>query len=393
MKQKHEPRPARRHGRQKREPKAFAAGNRISGKIIKSFLLVRLLELLFLLFVFLILYLASKQYDTVYYTVTDLLKSVLGEAVFRWGMENKLLALLIFWAVLFVLTAFVFSISTLYNFDKTWRSLSAVFSDTQEVRHFSRRFSDVEIALKDMKHSVYRSKQLAALSEARKNDLVMYLAHDLKTPLTSVIGYLSLLQESPNLPPAQRAKYVEITLEKAYRLEMLINEFFEITRYNLQTITLERNRIDLGMMVHQIVDEFYPMLMEKQLDVSVEIEQRIVMLADADRIARVLDNLLKNAVAYSYPATTIRIGAQIREGDVVIRVRNHCDEIPPDKLARLFEKFFRADASRASGSGGSGLGLAISKQIVELHGGTITAQSTPQHTDFTVTLPYVAADA
>ena len=200
------------------------------------------------------------------------------------------------------------------------------------------------------------------------------------------------MQESPDLSPAQRAKYVEITLEKAYRLEMLINEFFEITRYNLQTITLERNRIDLGMMVNQIVDEFYPMLMEKQLDVTVEIPQRIVLLADADRIARVLDNLLKNAVAYSYPATTIRIGAQIRDNNVLIRVRNHCDEIPPDKLARLFEKFFRADASRASTSGGSGLGLAISKQIVELHGGTITAQSTPQYTDFTVTLPYVAAD-
>lgn len=380
-------------GRRSKPPKTFDPGERISAKVLRSFLLVRLLELLALLFLFLILYLASKQYDEVYVAVTGTLQSLLGEKLFLWGMEHKISAFLILWAALFVLTAFVFSVSTLHNFDKTWRSLSAVFSDEREVRHFSRRFSDVEIALKDMKHSVYRSKQLAALNEARKNDLVMYLAHDLKTPLTSVIGYLTLLQETPDLPPAQRAKYVDITLEKAYRLEMLINEFFEITRYNLQTITLEKNRIDLGMMVNQIVDEFYPMLMEKQLSVSVEIAQRIVMLADAERIARVLDNLLKNAVAYSYPESTIRIGAQQKDGSVVIRVRNQCDEIPPDKLARLFEKFFRADASRASGLGGSGLGLAISKQIVELHGGTITAQSTPQYTDFTVTLPFVAAQA
>ena len=380
-------------GRRSKPPKTFDPGERISAKVVRSFLLVRLLELLALLFLFLILYLASKQYDEVYVAVTGTLQSLLGEKLFLWGMEHKISAFLILWAALFVLTAFVFSVSTLHNFDKTWRSLSAVFSDEREVRHFSRRFSDVEIALKDMKHSVYRSKQLAALNEARKNDLVMYLAHDLKTPLTSVIGYLTLLQETPDLPPAQRAKYVDITLEKAYRLEMLINEFFEITRYNLQTITLEKNRIDLGMMVNQIVDEFYPMLKEKQLFVSVELPQRIVMLADAERIARVLDNLLKNAVAYSYPESTIRIGAQQKDGSVVIRVRNQCDEIPPDKLARLFEKFFRADASRASGSGGSGLGLAISKQIVELHGGTITAQSTPQYTDFTVTLPFVAAQA
>lgn len=380
-------------GRRSKPPKTFDPGERISTKVVRSFLLVRLLELLALLFLFLILYLASKQYDEVYVAVTGTLQSLLGEKLFLWGMEHKISAFLILWAALFVLTAFVFSVSTLHNFDKTWRSLSAVFSDEQEVRHFSRRFSDVEIALKDMKHSVYRSKQLVTLNEARKNDLVMYLAHDLKTPLTSVIGYLTLLQETPDLPPAQRAKYVDITLEKAYRLEMLINEFFEITRYNLQTITLEKNRIDLGMMVNQIVDEFYPMLKEKQLFVSVELPQRIVMLADAERIARVLDNLLKNAVAYSYPESTIRIGAQQKDGSVVIRVRNQCDEIPPDKLARLFEKFFRADASRASGLGGSGLGLAISKQIVELHGGTITAQSTPQYTDFTVTLPFVAAQA
>ena len=387
---KREKEPTKNHNRRAR--KAFAPGERISVKIIRSFLFVRLMELLALLFLFLILYLASKLYDDIYYTVTGTLQNLLGEKLFLWGMEHKISAFLILWAVLFVLTAFVFSVSTLHNFDKTWRSLSAVFNDEQEIRHFSRRFSDVEIALKDMKHSLYRSKQIAALSEARKNDLVMYLAHDLKTPLTSVIGYLSLLQEAPDLPPAQRAKYVDITLEKACRLEMLINEFFEITRYNLQTITLEKNRIDLGMMVNQIADEFYPMLMEKQLSVSVEIAQRIVMLADAERIARVLDNLLKNAVAYSYPQTTIRIGAQPKDDLVLIRVRNHCDEIPPDKLARLFEKFFRADASRTSASGGAGLGLAISKQIVEMHGGTITAQSTPQYTDFTITLPFVAAE-
>ena len=240
-----------------------------------------------------------------------------------------------------------------------------------------------------MKHEVYRSRMLAAESEARKNDLVMYLAHDLKTPLTSVIGYLSLLQESPELSTAQRAKYVGIALEKANRLEMLINEFFEISRFNLQQITLERNRIDLGMMVLQKADEFYPMCRERELEISVEIPQRIVMLADADKLARVLDNLLKNAVTYSYRGTVIRVGAQRRENNVMIRVRNECDEISPEKLARLFDKFFRADAARTSASGGSGLGLAIAKQIVELHGGTITAKSTPEHTDFTVVLPYV----
>lgn len=362
----------------------------MSGKVILSYLRVRLFTLLGLLFVFLLLYLASKLYDDVYYAVTDIFRALLGQAAFGWVMDHKVLTFLILWAVLGLVTALAFSAVTLHNFDKTWRSLSAIFNDDEEVCSFSRGFSDVEIALKDMKHDVFRTKQIAALSEARKNDLVMYLAHDLKTPLTSVIGYLSLLQEAPDMPPQQRAKYVDITLEKAYRLEQLINEFFEITRFNLHEITLERNRIDLGLMVRQIADEFYPMLKEKNLQISVEIPQHIEMLADADKLARVLDNLLKNAVAYSYEGTVIRVGAQQKGNDVRIRVRNRCDEIPPDKLLRLFEKFFRVDTSRASATGGSGLGLAISKQIVELHGGTITAASTPEYTDFTVTIPYLA---
>ena len=377
----------------RREQRPLSPRRHISGKVILSYVRVRLFTLLGLLLVFLLVYLASRLYDDVYYAVTDTFRALLGQAAFGWVMENKIFTFLILWAALGLVTALVFSALTLHNFDKTWQSLSALFNDDEEVRPFSRGFSDVEIALKDMKHDVFRTRQIAALSAARKNDLVMYLAHDLKTPLTSVIGYLSLLQEAPDMPPAQRARYVDISLEKAYRLEQLINEFFEITRFNLHEITLERNRIDLGLMVRQIADEFYPMLKEKNLQIAVQIPQQIVMLADADKLARVLDNLLKNAVAYSYAGTVILVGARLKGHDVQIRVRNRCDEIPPDKLLRLFEKFFRADTSRASSTGGSGLGLAISKQIVELHGGAITAASTPEHTDFTVTIPYLAAES
>ena len=386
MKRNNEPKGSNRRAKQPLKP-----GRRITGKIIRQFLLTHLITIFVLLTVFLMLYLASRLYNSVYYAVTGTFEGLLGHDLFRWVMEHKIETFLILWAALFIVTALIFSVITLRNFDKTWRSLSALFNDDEEVRSFSRSFSDVEITLKDIKHEVYRSRMLAAESEARKNDLVMYLAHDLKTPLTSVIGYLSLLRESPELPTAQRAKYVGIALEKADRLEMLINEFFEITRFNLQELTLERNRIDLGMMILQKADEFYPMLKEKGMEISVEVPQRIVMLADADKLARVLDNLLKNAVAYSYENTTIRIGAQRKDDRVMIRVRNECDEISPEKLARLFDKFFRADTARTSASGGSGLGLAIAKHIVELHGGTITAKSTPQHTDFTIVLPFVEA--
>ena len=134
------------------------------------------------------------------------------------------------------------------------------------------------------------------------------------------------------------------------------------------------------------------MLSEKNLTVRTDIPEHITMFADADKIARVFDNLLKNAVNYSYENSAIIIGARIRRDRVIIKFRNQCDEIPKEKLDRLFEKFYRMDSSRNSYSGGSGLGLAISRQIIELHGGTISAKSSSEHTDFTVVLPYINAE-
>ncbi|MGN1418341.1 MAG: sensor histidine kinase [Acutalibacteraceae bacterium] len=375
----------------KKKKKNAVSYEKMSSKIIGDFLRFNIFCFVLLCVAYLILYLAARQFSTVYEVVTEIFVLIFGNDIGRFLIRNSFLSVLILYGIFFIITCFAYSVSTLINFDKTWQSLFAISSDDREIKKFSKNFSDVEIALKDIKHEVFRNQQLAAQSESRKNDLVMYLAHDLKTPLTSVIGYLSLLDECPELPTAQRAKYIGITLDKAYRLEQLINEFFEITRFNLQNISLEKNRIDLGLMLSQITDEFYPMFKEKNLSVDIDLKEKIVMLADSDKIARVFDNLLKNAVNYCYENSVIRIGARIIKGSVVIKFRNQCDEIPKEKLDRLFEKFFRLDSSRTSSTGGSGLGLAISKQIVELHGGTISAKSTVDHTDFTIILPYYNA--
>lgn len=364
---------------------------RMSTKIIRDFLRFNIFCFALIFVIYVIFLLAAEQYTVLRDYVYDMFSNFLGQNIARFMVGNSFIAMLIIYCVFFVLSCVGYSISTLINFDKTWRSLSAILTDEAEIKKFSKNFSDVEIALKDIKMDILRNQQIAAQSESRKNDLVMYLAHDLKTPLTSVIGYLSLLDECPELPVEQRSKYVGITLEKAYRLEQLINEFFEITRFNLQQITLQRNRIDLGMMISQIADEFYPMFKEKNLDIDIDIPQKIIMFADSDKIARVFDNLLKNAVNYCYPNTMIRIGARVINTRVIIKFRNLCDEIPQEKLDRLFDKFFRMDSSRTTSTGGSGLGLAIAKQIVELHGGNIKAKSTTEHTDFTVILPYVDA--
>lgn len=364
----------------------------IALRIINDFLRWNGICLLGIIIAYVIVFLFILQQPEIY---TEMLAPILRDLFGKSGevflYSNSYVLILPVFGAAFVVNCFIYSIITLSLFNKTYKSLNTFLDSNAQFESFPKSYSDVEIKLRDIKLSVVESRQAAIEAENKKNDLVLYLAHDLKTPLTSVIGYLTLLDECPELPLQQRAKFTGIALEKAYRLEQLINEFFEITRFNIHNITLEKNRIDLNMMIAQITDEFYPMLSEKNLSVDIDIIEHIVMFADSDKIARVFDNLLKNAVNYSYENTVIRIGARIRRDRVIIKFRNKSDEISEEKLERLFDKFYRADTSRTSSTGGSGLGLAIAKQLTELHGGTIKAKSTADYTDFTVILPYINA--
>lgn len=262
--------------------------------------------------------------------------------------------------------------------------------------------TDTPITLpKGMKHeedelnlarqSALRHLALAKEAEQRKNDLIVYLAHDLKTPLTSVIGYLTLLRDEPDISPALRARYTGIALEKAERLESLIDEFFDITRFSLTTLRLEPERVSLSRMLEQTVSEFAPILSEHNLTWYVDIPPDVELFCDPDKLARVFDNLIRNAVAYSDSGTALEL-TMLREGDHVRVALQNCGKtIPADKLDHIFEQFFRLDAARSSATGGAGLGLAIAREIVSLHGGSITAQSADGRTRFTVCLPLVCS--
>jgi two-component system sensor histidine kinase VanS len=234
-----------------------------------------------------------------------------------------------------------------------------------------------------------RATALAETEMQRKSDLITYLAHDLKTPLASVIAYLNLLDESPELAPVERAKYVGIALDKAYRLEQLIGELFEIIRFNLQTITLNEERINLKFMLEQLADEFYPILLPQGKSITVSCEEGLILRGDSDKLARVFNNILKNAAAYSYENTEITVSARQNQGGTEVRFENRGDPIPKQKQEVIFEKFYRLDASRATKTGGAGLGLAIAKEIVEAHDGSISVHSDTAATVFTVSLPYL----
>lgn len=267
------------------------------------------------------------------------------------------------------------------------KGIENIISESKEPVHMITELKPIEKRLNEIKETLKRQEMEAVEAERRKNDLVVFLAHDLKTPLTSIVAYLSMLDTHPEMPVEERARYTHISLEKAIRLGELISEFFEIMKFNLQDIELEKTELNLSMMLEQLADELYAVLREKNLICKVYTEENLVVDGDPDKLARVFDNLLRNAIAYCYPDTLIEIQAKEVSGAVQIVFANRAKEIPPDKLERLFEKFYRVDDSRSSATGGAGLGLAIAKEIVGLHGGTIHVESNKEQTKFIVSLP------
>ncbi|WP_417230772.1 sensor histidine kinase [Thermophilibacter sp.] len=269
--------------------------------------------------------------------------------------------------------------------------------DLEAHEAFPPGWEELALVAADAKRAAAERERQLADESARRSDLVTYLAHDLKTPLTSVIGYLSLLDEVPDMPEAQRVRYTGVALDKACRLERLVNEFFDITRYSLTNIELELAPVDLAGLLVQLSDEFYPALAAHGNVARVTVAgtvrtveqpgEPLVVTADAARLARVFGNLLRNAIAYSDEGTPVEIGATAGEGSVVVTVSDTGATIPSHKLRAIFDRFFRLDESRGSATGGAGLGLAIAREIVELHDGTISAASENGRTTFTVELP------
>ncbi|MBB6218629.1 two-component system sensor histidine kinase VanS [Anaerosolibacter carboniphilus] len=310
-----------------------------------------------------------------------------AETIYQLVIRNNMEMILFVVTLIFLVILFRFSVSwfTKY-FDEVIAGMDRLAEESDDEITLSPELDFMENKLNQIKNNLEKQKKAALDAEQRKNDLVVYLAHDIKTPLTSVIGYLSLLDEAPDMPPEQKAKYVGITLEKAYRLEQLINEFFEITRFNLQTIVLNKEKINLLFMLQQMADEFYPMLSPEGKQMSVNVPDGLTLWGDADKLARVFNNILKNAIAYSYENSVIDISAKQQDKNIVITFTNQGNPIPQAKLETIFEKFYRLDSARSTNTGGAGLGLAIAQEIVTAHDGTISVESNTENTTFTVKL-------
>ena len=226
-------------------------------------------------------------------------------------------------------------------------------------------------------------------SEKTKNELITNIAHDLRTPLTSIIGYLEILVNNKDLSEEKKKDYISIAYEKSKKLELLIEDLFSFTKMNYgDELVVNKERIDIIELLNQLVSELYPLFENSGLEYSIQSNVNSLMLnVDPKLIVRLFENLINNAIKYGKDGKNIIIKIKNNEelSIVDISVINFGKLIPEKSLKKIFEKFYRVDDSRTSTTGGTGLGLAIAKSIVELHDGEINVKSDTDGTEFKVT--------
>ena len=221
----------------------------------------------------------------------------------------------------------------------------------------------------------------------QQNQSMAFLAHDLKTPLTSIIGYLTLLEDEPDISENNRRKYISIALDKSRELEKLVQQFFQLARLQMQSNNLNKKEVDFYNLIVQMRETFYPAIAEKELKVHLDMEEKLIILADADLMARSFYNIFKNAISYTSIGGNIWIKSSTDEKGHTIVFENEALDFQPEYIHYIFDPFFRTDISRNKEIEGAGLGLSISKEIIENHGGNITAQYEDGKLKFNIKLP------
>ncbi|MBS6194983.1 MAG: HAMP domain-containing histidine kinase [Clostridiales bacterium] len=249
-------------------------------------------------------------------------------------------------------------------------------------------FGQIAGYLNQMQEKIKEIMERERMAEHTKNDLISSVAHDLRTPLTSIIGYLGWIKEQPDLNEEIRQKYLDIAYRKAEHLERLTNELFGFVKLEHREMSLQMGMLDLEQLLEQLIDECYPSFEKYDIQPQFLCEENgVLMEGDGNLLARLFDNLLNNAVKYGKEGKMIRVELEKKANTAIVRVINFGYVIPEKEIGHLFHKFYRVEQSRSQDTGGTGLGLAIVEQIVQLHHGSITVKSDLQGTVFEVTLP------
>lgn len=243
-------------------------------------------------------------------------------------------------------------------------------------------------SINHMSHSLKNQIDAERAAERSKQELITNVSHDLRTPLTSVLGYLKLVIDKKYDSPEQMEEYLHTVYNKSEKIKVLIDDLFDYTKLTYSDIGLERVRISLNELVEQMAEEYIPVLEENRLVMKLDLPTEDAWcLVDPQKLHRVLENLLSNAVKYSDKPGDIIVRITSENNGFHLMMENPAQNLEGLDLTQIFDRFYRLDTSRSSETGGSGLGLAIAKGIVEAHGGTIGVSYESERVAFTIWLP------
>ena len=241
--------------------------------------------------------------------------------------------------------------------------------------------------------STSQSMHQERMIERSKNELITNVSHDLRTPLTSIIGYLGLIENHQYQNEADILKYTHVAYAKAQQMKLLVDDLFEYTKMQQQNVPLQKNKFNMASMLEQLAANFEIDAQKKGITIEVNCDPNPLMMeADTQKLSRVFNNLITNALKYGKGAHHIYLTAQKQADEIVIKVANDGEAIPPQALHQLFDRFYRVENSRSKETGGTGLGLAIAKSIIVRHGGYIDVESNDKLTTFIIHLPLIFGD-
>jgi signal transduction histidine kinase len=300
---------------------------------------------------------------------------------------------------IFVSVGFVFFIIYLIILQSRWYRYVGEMSETVmhiAEGHFDRKvpvrrrseFGNLAVHINQLIDQHQIALEEERKTEQTKNELITNVSHDLRTPLTSIVGYLGLIEQDQYRDEVELRHYAQIAYDKSQRLNVLINDLFEYTRMRHDVVPLHSVMFNLIEMMGQLLVQ-YRVQMERagmagKLHTS---EPKLMVEGDPNKLVRVFENLISNAITYGSSGSAVDIHLRREADEAVVQVINYGDPIPATDLPHIFDRFYRVDKSRADHSGGSGLGLAIAKGIVENHGGRISVTSHSYETVFKVNLP------
>lgn len=295
----------------------------------------------------------------------------------------------------------VFTFSFLYITKRKMKQIEALAEGVKEIakgdltyRIEKKGIDEIALLTENVNHmaeAIMTNIEMERRIEKQKNELITNVSHDLRTPLTSIMGYLRLLREERYDTKEQSDEYLKIAFTKSEQLKNLIDDLFEYTKLTNESIILGKQEVCMNELLDQLTEELIPQAEENhRIFIKNFSEERIFATVDSEKIVRVFDNLLMNAIKYSTGNGEIFVSLERKESNVQICVANDSDEFTSEELTSLFERFYKKDQSRTSVAEGSGLGLAIAKSIVELHGGKIGAKYTDGMLQFIIELPVTA---